>query len=109
MAGAFTLPHVPGPSPLHPAMTTGDVQSFLTRRVHHSRMLSLSSLSAFSSSVAQAALGGANPVQRVRSTDAPATQPALSARSSATAPVGGEGAGTPNRVLPRGSLLDLSV
>jgi hypothetical protein len=72
-------------------------------------MLSLSSLSAFSSGVAQAALGRANPVQRVRSTDAPTTQPAVTARSSATALAVGEGAGTPNRVLPRGSLLDLSV
>jgi hypothetical protein len=72
-------------------------------------MLSLSSLSAFSSSVAQAALGGANPVQRVRSTEVATTQPAVAARSATTAPAGGEGAGTPNRVLPRGSLLDLSV
>jgi hypothetical protein len=72
-------------------------------------MLSLSSLSAFSSGVSQAALGLVNPMQRVRSTDVPTTQPAVTARSSATAPAGGEGAGAPNRVLPRGSLLDLSV
>jgi hypothetical protein len=72
-------------------------------------MLSLSSLSAFSTGVAHAALGRPNPVQRVRSTDAPTTQPAVTARSSTTTPAGVEGAGTPNRVLPRGSLLDLSV
>jgi hypothetical protein len=90
-------------------ITMAGVQSFLTPRVHHSRMLSLSSLSAFSSSVAQAALGGANPVQRVRSSESPATQPALVARSPATVPAGAEGAGPANRVLPRGSLLDLSV
>jgi hypothetical protein len=72
-------------------------------------MLSLSSLAAFSSGVAQAAPGHANPLLRVRSASVQPLQPAASAPASALPPAGGGEGGTPNRVLPRGSLLDLSV
>ena len=70
-------------------------------------MLSPASLAAFSSGALQPALGQAAPVQRVRSTapqpvQPPAPQPSL-------APPGRDGDAPPNRLLPRGSLLDLSV
>lgn len=74
------------------------------------RMLSLGSLSAFSASVAGSGLGQARPVQQVRGASA---QPQSSAASPSPAtPQQGGGAGTlslPGRILPRGSLLDLSV
>jgi hypothetical protein len=74
------------------------------------RMLSSGSLSAFSASVAASSLGQARPVQQVRGASA---QPqSSSASSSQAAPQQGAGAATgtlPGRILPRGSLLDLSV
>jgi hypothetical protein len=73
------------------------------------RMLSSGSLSAFSASVAASSLGQARGVHPVRGASA---QPQSSAPSPQAAPSqgGGTGAGTlPGRILPRGSLLDLSV
>ena len=71
-------------------------------------MLAPGSLAAFSSGVALAGFGHPRPVQGVRAVRgaeeqraapvAPGRQPAL-----------GSGEGTPGRILPRGSLLDLSV
>jgi hypothetical protein len=72
-------------------------------------MLSPGSLSAFSSGAAQPGFGAPRPVQRVRAVAeqpaqlaAPMAQVAAPARTS-------EGGMAPNRILPRGSLLDLSV
>jgi hypothetical protein len=47
------------------------------------------------------------PVQRVRAVVAQPAQPA--APVATASPRNGEGDTTPNRILPRGSLLDLSV
>jgi hypothetical protein len=71
------------------------------------RMLSTGSLAAFSASVTQAALGQ---VQQARASGGPALQMAPQSQSSAPSSSGGS-LGTPSsgRVLPRGSLLDLSV
>jgi hypothetical protein len=68
-------------------------------------MLSPTSLSVFSSGPAPAGSVAARPVQRVR---AVAQQPAQPAAPTAAASVR-NGDATPNRILPRGSLLDLSV
>jgi hypothetical protein len=72
-------------------------------------MLSPISLGAFSDGVAQSALGHARPVQRVRAVASPQTQPNAPTAPPAMAPAARDGDGVPNRLLPRGSLLDLSV
>jgi hypothetical protein len=71
------------------------------------RMLSTGSLAAFSASVAQAGFGQ---VQPARAVDGPTLQTATPPQSSAPASPG-ISLGTPSsgRILPRGSLLDLSV
>ena len=70
-------------------------------------MLSPTSLSAFSSAPVPVGAGTARPVQRVRSVTPQPTQPA--APMTSAMPRAGEGDTTPGRILPRGSLLDLSV
>jgi hypothetical protein len=67
------------------------------------RMLSTGSLAAFSASVASAGLGQ---VQPVRSAGGPTLQTAPAPQSSAPASPGAPSSG---RILPRGSVLDLSV
>jgi hypothetical protein len=71
------------------------------------RMLSPDSLTAFSTGPSQAHSGATRPVQRVRAVAAQRAQPA--APVATASPRTGEGDTTPNRILPRGSLLDLSV
>jgi hypothetical protein len=73
------------------------------------RMLSPISLGAFSDGVAQAGLGHARPVQRVRAVASPQPQPNSASTPPAVAPAARDGDSVPNRLLPRGSLLDLSV
>jgi hypothetical protein len=68
-------------------------------------MLSPASLSAFSTGPTQPGSGAMRPVQRVRAVLAQPIQPAAATASPRT----GDGDATPNRILPRGSLLDLSV
>ncbi|HXA22696.1 MAG TPA: hypothetical protein VNW90_10370 [Acetobacteraceae bacterium] len=70
-------------------------------------MLSPASLAAFSTSPTQSGSGAMRPVQRVRAVVAQPAQPA--APVATASPRNGEGDTTPNRILPRGSLLDLSV
>jgi hypothetical protein len=70
-------------------------------------MLSPASLAAFSTGVAQPAFGQPRSVQRVRSTAPQPVQPAAP-QPSLAAP-GRDGDAPPSRLLPRGSLLDLSV
>jgi hypothetical protein len=70
-------------------------------------MLSPTSLAAFSSAPV---LAGSSPVQPVQRARAVAPQPIQSAAPMAGAsPRTSEGDASPNRILPRGSLLDLSV
>jgi len=69
-------------------------------------MLSPTSIAGFSAGAMQPGFGQANPVHRVRAVGAQPPQPA------APAPValpGRDSEATPGRLLPRGSLLDLSV
>jgi len=71
-------------------------------------MISNGSLSAFSASLANGGIGaarGVSPVQRVRS-QAPAQQSGVNASPSVRQP---PASAQPGQVLPRGSLLDLSV
>jgi len=71
------------------------------------RMISTGSLAAFSASVAQAGFGQ---VQQVRATGGSTLQTAPPAQSSSPASQAGSFGTAPNgRILPRGSLLDLSV
>jgi hypothetical protein len=70
-------------------------------------MLSPGSLAAFSSSVPPLGSGMPSPVQRARSMDQTA-QPAVPATPTAPLQIDEIGR-TPGRILPRGSLLDLSV
>jgi hypothetical protein len=76
-------------------------------RVTILRMLSTGSLTGFSTSVAQAGLG---PIQPARAVSGQTLQTAPAPQSSSTGSPGGS-LGTPpsGRILPRGSLLDLSV
>jgi len=71
------------------------------------RMLSTGSLAAFSSSVTQAGLG---PVQPARASGGLTLKAAPQSQSSAPSLSGGAlGTPSPGRILPRGSVLDLSV
>jgi hypothetical protein len=72
-------------------------------------MLSPTTLSAFSTGVAQSGLGQPGPVQRVRAANPQPVQAASPAPQPTLAPPGRHGDAAPGRVLPRGSLLDLSV
>jgi len=72
------------------------------------RMISNGSLSAFSASVAQSgitAVQGAAPVQRIRAQSSPPQTNGLSGSAGRPMPPPTQ----PGQVLPRGSLLDLSV
>jgi hypothetical protein len=80
----------------------------LMHRHHAAGMFSLGSLAAFSSSVTQLGFGAPRPVQRVRAVGNQAA-PSAAPIAQSTAPHGGEGGVAPGRILPRGSLLDLSV
>ena len=74
------------------------------------RMLSSGSLSAFSASVTASSLGQARRVHPVRGASAQPQSSAPSSSQAAPSQGGGTGAGAlPGRILPRGSLLDLSV
>jgi hypothetical protein len=65
-------------------------------------------MSAFSTGPAQAGAAPTRPVQRVRSIAGQSAQPTAPV-SSGTPRTGETGAPAPSRILPRGSLLDLSV
>jgi hypothetical protein len=72
------------------------------------RMISTGSLSAFSASATNGALGrvaAAVPVQRVRAQASPAPTGVAAAPGGRSAPPQVQ----PGQILPRGSLLDLSV
>jgi hypothetical protein len=71
------------------------------------RMLSPTSLAAFSSAPVLAGSGAVRSVQRARAVAPQPTQPA--APMASASPRASEGDTTSNRILPRGSLLDLSV
>ena len=71
-------------------------------------MLSPASIAAFSTGPAQAGAGPMSPVQRVRSVTGHSAQPTAPAPGG-TPRAGEAGAPAPGRILPRGSLLDLSV
>jgi hypothetical protein len=71
------------------------------------RMLSTGSLTAFSTSVAQAGLGQIQPARAVGGQTLQAAPTSQS--SSSGGPAGSLGTPPSGRVLPRGSLLDLSV
>ena len=71
------------------------------------RMISTGSLSAFSASIAQSRLGQTWPVQGVR---ALSPEPKAGPLPQMPAPPpGSQAAPAGNRILPRGSLLDLTV
>ena len=72
-------------------------------------MLAPGSLAAFSAGVAQAGFGQPRPVHSVRAVSGTPEQPSAPATSDRLLPPGGSGDATPSRILPRGSLLDLSV
>jgi hypothetical protein len=70
-------------------------------------MLSTNSLAAFSSSVTQAGFGQ---VQPARAAGGQTLQTAPQTQSSAPSSSGGaQGTPSPGRIMPRGSVLDLSV
>jgi hypothetical protein len=71
------------------------------------RMLSPISLAALSSGPVQAGSVAAQPVQRVRAVAA--RPPVPIAPTTGASRQSGEGGAMPERTLPRGSLLDLSV
>jgi hypothetical protein len=86
------------------------VQAVLIRRRDDAFMLSPATLAAFSAGVSQAQFGQASPVHRVRAVnDAKAPQAASSTAPQILAPNARGGDDAPDRALPRGSLLDLSV
>jgi hypothetical protein len=71
-------------------------------------MLSPTTLTAFSPSIAQPGSGNAGSVQRIRAVAGQPPQPAARAEEVLALP--GRDGGTPSgRPLPRGSLLDVSV
>jgi hypothetical protein len=72
-------------------------------------MLSPVSLAALSNGAAQSAFGMTHPVPRVRAIGGLQSQPAQQPAPMAVAPAPRDGSAVPNRSLPRGSLLDLSV
>lgn len=73
------------------------------------RMLSPISLAAFSAGAAQAGFGQARGIQGVRTVGGQPPQPPAPAAPGPLPPRDVEGGGAPGRILPRGSLLDLSV
>lgn len=73
------------------------------------RMLSPTSLAAFSAGAAQAGFGQARGVQGVRAVGGQPQQQTAPAAPGPLPPREVEGGGPPARILPRGSLLDLSV
>jgi hypothetical protein len=72
-------------------------------------MLSPVSLAALSNGAAQSAFGMTHPVPRVRAVDGQPPQPVPQRAPLAVAPAPRDGSTVPDRSLPRGSLLDLSV
>jgi hypothetical protein len=83
-----------------------EVQPLLTRRRDDAGMLSPASLTALSVGAAQSGFAQAGPFYRAR---ARPLQPASPAVPATTSPAREGDAPQPNRLLPRGSLLDLSV
>jgi hypothetical protein len=71
-------------------------------------MLSPASIAAFSTGPAQAGAAPTRPVQRVRSVGGQPAQPTAPV-AGGTPKTGEAGTAAPSRILPRGSLLDLSV
>jgi hypothetical protein len=72
-------------------------------------MLSPTALAAFSVGVAQPSSGQTNSVHRVRSVGPQQGQPPSPAAQATGTPQVRDGDAAPSRLLPRGSLLDLSV
>jgi len=72
-------------------------------------MLSPGSIAALSLGLPRVASAQADPLQRVRSVAGSSVQPNPPSAAAATAPATRDAPSTPNRILPRGSLLDLSV
>jgi hypothetical protein len=84
------------------------VQPLLTPQRENALMLSPTTLTAFSPTIAQPGSGRAGPIQRVRAVTTQPAQPAAPADEVLALP--GRDSGTPpGRSLPRGSLLDVSV
>jgi hypothetical protein len=81
----------------------------LTRRRQHRVMLSPTTLAAFSAGVTQTRLGQSGLVSRVRAAGAQQPQSTAPTAPATAAPTGRDGDTVPGRLLPRGSLLDLSV
>jgi hypothetical protein len=81
----------------------------LTRLREHPVMLSPTTLAAFSAGVTQTGLGQSGLVHRVRAAGAQQPQSASPTAPATSTPTGRDGDAAPGRVLPRGSLLDLSV
>jgi len=73
------------------------------------RMLSPSSLAAFSAGIAQSGFGRTQAVQGVRAVGSQQPQSTSPAAPLAAAPTARDSGAVPNQLLPRGSLLDLSV
>jgi len=73
------------------------------------RMLSPSSLSNVPAGIAQSGMAQARPVQSIRALTTVQSQSASPTTPLAAVPSGRDGGGSSNRILPRGSLLDLSV
>jgi hypothetical protein len=70
------------------------------------RMISSGSLSAFSVSASNGAIGGPRPVQNVQAQRGPQQQAAPAGQASPSRPIPHV---NPGQTMPRGSLLDLSV
>jgi hypothetical protein len=75
------------------------------------RMLTSTSLAAFSTGLVPTGQGNGRPVQPVRASNAtaPGLTPTTLTAPQTTPATGDSGAVTPSRILPRGSLLDLAV
>ena len=86
------------------------VQAMLTRRRDHACMLSPATLAAFSTGMAQPGFGQTSSVHRVRCGRYPAAAARIAdGTSDPSRHPARDGDATPSRLLPRGSLLDLSV
>jgi hypothetical protein len=81
----------------------------LMRRGEHRLMLSPTTLAAFSAGVTQTGFGQSGLVRQVRAAGAQQPQSTAPTAPATAAPTGRDGDTAPGRLLPRGSLLDLSV
>jgi hypothetical protein len=85
------------------------IQAILTRRSDDAAMLSPATLAAFSVGVTQPGFSPTNSVHRARAVGPQAAQPPSPAAPATGTPPLRDGDAAPSRLLPRGSLLDLSV